>query len=72
MREARYYRDEAARARRWANSIDHPEVRAILLNVANDYDDIAVDIEKGAIEIRHAELMPQLDAGRRAGRREAD
>jgi hypothetical protein len=28
--------------------------------MARDYDDIVVDLEVGAIEIRHPELMPRL------------
>jgi hypothetical protein len=28
---------------------------------AADYDDIAIDLEQGAIEVRHPELMPQQD-----------
>jgi hypothetical protein len=31
----------------------------VLHRVAQDYDDIAEDLEGGAIEIRHPELMPQ-------------
>jgi hypothetical protein len=27
--------------------------------MARDYDDIAEDLERGVIEIRHPELMPQ-------------
>jgi hypothetical protein len=30
-----------------------------LLGLAQDYDDIAVDLEAGAIEVRHPERMPQ-------------
>ena len=67
MREARYYRDEAARARRLAKGINHAEARESLLNMARDYDDIAEDLESGAVEIRHPELMPQFQR-----RREAD
>jgi hypothetical protein len=59
MRELGYYRDQSARARRLANSISHPEARSALLQMARDYEELAADLEKGAIEIRHAELMPQ-------------
>jgi hypothetical protein len=31
----------------------------MLLTAAQDYEDIAQDIEMGAIEIRHPELLPQ-------------
>ena len=30
-----------------------------LWQIAFDYDDIAEDLETGAVEIRHPELMPQ-------------
>jgi hypothetical protein len=35
------------------------EIREMLAQMARDYDDIAEDLENGAIEIRHPELMPQ-------------
>jgi hypothetical protein len=28
---------------------------------AQDYDDIAEDLENGAVEIRHPEMLPQRD-----------
>ena len=67
MRELGYYRQEAARARRLANSINHLEARDALLKMAKDYDEIALDLERGTIEISHPELMPQQQT-----RREAD
>jgi hypothetical protein len=66
MREVRYYREEAARARRLANAINHPEARDALLKMAKDHDEIAADLETGAIEIRHPELMPQRQSRREA------
>lgn len=59
MREARYYRDEAARANRLASAINHPEAREALLKMAKEYGEFAIDFEKGAVEIRHPELMAQ-------------
>ena len=59
MYEATYYRGQAQRARRLARSINHSEVERQLERMARDFDDIAEDLELGAIEIRHAELMPQ-------------
>src|SRR5437762_10205028 len=35
------------------------QVEALLERVAQDYEDIAVDLESGAVEVRHPELMPQ-------------
>ncbi|MBO0735512.1 MAG: hypothetical protein J2P48_02930 [Alphaproteobacteria bacterium] len=34
-----------------------------LCRMAEDFDDIAHDLETGAVEIRHPELMPQLSKG---------
>jgi hypothetical protein len=33
--------------------------RELLERVGRDYDDVAEDLETGAVEIRHAEMMPQ-------------
>ena len=38
--------------------------KAELAKMAEDYRDIAQDLENNAIEIRHPELMPQLDHSR--------
>lgn len=54
-----YYRRQAERARRLANSQTNPEVQDILRRVAQDYDEIADDIEGGVVEVRHPELLPQ-------------
>lgn len=59
MHSAEYYRDQAARARRVAMIAHQPDVRDMLQRAAQDYDDIAEDIDAGAVEIRHAELLPQ-------------
>lgn len=59
MYDATYYRSHADRARRLARAIANGEVQNQLERMAQDYDDIAIDLENGAIEIRHAELMPQ-------------
>jgi hypothetical protein len=67
MQEARYYRREAARARRLANAINHPDARDALLNMAKDYEEIATDLERGAVKIDHPELLPQADDGSRKG-----
>ena len=59
MQDPRYYRNEAARARRLVGAINHPEARDALLKMAKDYDEIAVDLERGAINIEHPGRMPQ-------------
>ena len=59
MQESSYYRQEAIRARRLVKAINHPEARDALLKFAKDYDEIATDLETGAVEIRHPDLLPQ-------------
>ena len=58
MQEAAYYRSQAELARRLARG-QRPDIERNLQRVARDYDEIAVDLETGAVEIRHPELMPQ-------------
>ncbi len=36
-----------------------PELTEMLRRTAQDFDDIASDLETGAVEVRHPELMPQ-------------
>ena len=58
MEDAAYYRAQAERARRLARG-QRTDVARDLRQIASDYDDIAVDLESGAVEIRHPDLMPQ-------------
>ena len=37
------------------------DVRDTLRQTAQDFDDIAEDLETGAVEVRHPELLPQRD-----------
>jgi hypothetical protein len=57
--DAVYYREQAERARRLAMVPTDRETQEALKRIAEDYSDIAEDLESGAIEIRHPELMPQ-------------
>ena len=59
MQEARYYREKAAQARGLAKAVNHPEALEQLLTFAKDYEEIALDLERGAIEITHPDRMPQ-------------
>jgi hypothetical protein len=59
MHDPSYYRRQAERARRLARTVTSRETAAALSEAARDYDDIVEDLENGAIEIRHPELMPQ-------------
>jgi hypothetical protein len=42
-----------------ADLVHQPEFEEMLRTAAQDYEDIAEDIDLGAIEIRHPELLPQ-------------
>jgi hypothetical protein len=59
MHSALYYRGQAAIARRLASRVTDEGVAKILQETAQDYDDIAADLESGAVEIRHPDLMRQ-------------
>lgn len=59
MHDATYYREQASRARRLARQLHPRDESALLSQMASDYDDVAEDLETGAVEIRHRELMPQ-------------
>jgi hypothetical protein len=59
MYQSSYYREQAARARRLARGTTDREVVSILAEFTRNYDEIAEDLDRGAIEIRHPELMPQ-------------
>jgi len=64
MYSARYYREQAEKARRLAAAmLGSPEVVERLTQAAKDYDDIATDLETGAIEIRYPDRMPQQQHG---------
>lgn len=63
MHQPEYYREQAQRARRLSLMVHEPELRDTLRRAAQDFDDIAYDLEIGAVEIRHPELLPQLHTG---------
>jgi hypothetical protein len=56
-----HYRDQADHSRRLAREQIHHETKALLERASRDYDDIAEDLENGAVEIRHPEMLPQRD-----------
>jgi hypothetical protein len=61
MRDAAYYREQAERARRLADGVPgHSDVQNSLRDMAQNYDEVAEDIEQGAAEVRHPELTPQI------------
>ena len=59
METAKYYREQAARARSLAQRSHDAAVTETFGAFAREYDEIAEDLEVGAIEFRHPELMPQ-------------
>jgi hypothetical protein len=56
MDRSAHYRDLANHARQLADATWQPNLEDLLRHLAKDYDEIAGDIETGAIEIRHAEF----------------
>jgi hypothetical protein len=65
MQDPSYYREQTERAQRLARSQTNRDVEGLLLRMAQDYEDLAEDLENGAIEIRHPELLPQRDRPQR-------
>jgi hypothetical protein len=61
MKDVAYYRERAAQARRLARSVHQRDLHQTLRDMAQGYEDIAEDLENGAVEIRHPELMPQRE-----------
>ena len=59
MDTALYYRRQAAIARRLAAKVTDEGAVEILMQTARDYEEIAEDLEAGAAEIRHPDLMRQ-------------
>ena len=57
MERAAHYRDKANRALRLAEAAWQPELKDRLRSLAKDYEEIAEDIETGATEIRHPEIL---------------
>ncbi len=61
MQSAKYYRSQAAQAQRLAIISTNHEVMDLLKKLMVDYSDIAEDLERGLIEIKHPELLPQQE-----------
>jgi hypothetical protein len=49
MPSAAYYREHAARARRIRSCIVTPDIVDTLERLAREYDDVAIDLDRGAI-----------------------
>jgi hypothetical protein len=59
MHHASYYREQAERARRLARQLTNPGDAMVLASLADDLDAIAIDLERGAVEIKRPDLLPQ-------------
>jgi hypothetical protein len=57
MLDADYCREHAAHARQLADRMHQQDIQELLHRVAQEYDEIAEDIEAG-VEMRHQELLP--------------
>ena len=66
MREISYYRKQAERAKRLADGTIDQELSEALASAARDFADIADDLERGAVEVRHPELVTQCQHEDRA------
>jgi hypothetical protein len=66
MQSADYYRKQAVKAERLAFFLGDAQAKAELEKMAGDYRDIAIDLEDGAVEVRHPARMPQLKDGGQA------
>ena len=60
MHPPSYYREQAEHARRLASLMHQSDMSEMLHRMAQDFDDIACDLENGAVDVRHPELLPQL------------
>jgi hypothetical protein len=57
MDRTAHYRDRANHARALADAAWQLDLKDTLRGLAKDYDEVADDLENGATEIRHAELL---------------
>ena len=57
--DATYYRDRATHLRQLADLTWQHDLEVSLRLLAQDYDETAEDLEIGASEIRHPELLPE-------------
>jgi hypothetical protein len=57
MDGASHYREQANHIRRLAGLTWQDDLEVMLRGLAQDYDEIADDLEAGATDLRHAELL---------------
>jgi hypothetical protein len=58
IKDPGYFRRCAARNRQLSRMMFQAGIRETLLNLAQDYDELADDLELGMAAIRHPELLP--------------
>lgn len=56
MRDISYYRQQAERAKRLSDATVDRQLSEMLASAARDFAEIADDLERGAVEVRHPEL----------------
>jgi len=61
MVDVSYYRDRANHVRYLADMTWQHDLEMSLRSLARDYDETAEDLEVGASEIRHPELVPEVE-----------
>jgi len=59
MHDARYYREQAERLRQLARDTQGDTISRDLERLAEDFDDVADDLDSGRIEIVRPDLLPQ-------------
>lgn len=58
MHWALFYREQAERARRLAQAQTQDDTKSLLNRVAQEFDELAEDLENGVVETRHPEILP--------------
>jgi hypothetical protein len=64
MHAPSYHREQAEHVHRMAWLMHQPDVTETLLRMAQDLEDIGYDLETGAVDVRHPELLPQRSGDR--------
>jgi hypothetical protein len=59
MHSPLYYRSQATIARRLASKHANEVLSEFLNQTSKDYEDIALDLESGVVEVRHPDLVRQ-------------
>ncbi len=59
MQSANYYREQARRTRRLRDIVSGRELIGLFNRIAKDYDEVAADLENGAVHVVFPDRMPQ-------------